>query len=182
VGKMAAAPVIRLKDGVTAGLSKISGKLKSLAKAAVPVTIAATVTTAALGGVVSSGMQLENQQVSMKHFIGATNKGLDDAGIQKIADEFTQQLRDNANATPFETGEVIAAGSRAVSIANGDTKEAMKLVTLAEDMAAASGGTKSVSDAIEALADAKMGETERLKEFGFKVSAKIDKGFRRRVQ
>lgn len=37
-------------------------------------------------------------------------------------------------------------------------------------MAAASGGTKSVSDAIEALADAKLGEMERLKEFGFKVS------------
>ena len=115
----------------------------------------------------------------MKCFIGATNKGLDDAGVQKIADEFTQQLRENANATPFETGEVIAAGSRAVSIANGDTKEAMSLVKLAEDMAAASGGTKTISDAIEALADAKMGETERLKEFGFKVSAEEfeQKGF-----
>lgn len=30
---------------------------------------------------------------------------------------------------------------------------------------------KSVSDAMEALADAKLGEMERLKEFGFKVSA-----------
>ena len=179
VGKMVATPIVKLKDGVTAGLSKISSKLKSLAKAAIPITVAATVTTAALGGVVSSGMQLENQQVSMKHFIGATNKGLDEAGVQKIADEFTQQLRDNANATPFETGEVIAAGSRAVSIANGDTKEAMSLVKLAEDMAAASGGTKTISDAIEALADAKMGETERLKEFGFKVSAEEfeQKGF-----
>lgn len=179
VGKMVATPIVKLKDGVTAGLSKISSKLKSLAKAAIPITVAATVTTAALGGVVSSGMQLENQQVSMKHFIGATNKGLDDAGVQKIADEFTQQLRENANATPFETGEVIAAGSRAVSIANGDTKEAMSLVQLAEDMAAASGGTKTISDAIEALADAKMGETERLKEFGFKVSAEEfeQKGF-----
>lgn len=179
VGKMVATPIVKLKDGVTAGLSKISSKLKSLAKAAIPITVAATVTTAALGGVVSSGMQLENQQVSMKHFIGATNKGLDDAGVQKIADEFTQQLRENANATPFETGEVIAAGSRAVSIANGDTKEAMSLVKLAEDMAAASGGTKTISDAIEALADAKMGETERLKEFGFKVSAEEfeQKGF-----
>lgn len=38
-------------------------------------------------------------------------------------------------------------------------------------MAAASGGTKSISDAMEALADAKLGEMERLKEFGFKVSA-----------
>ena len=55
----------------------------------------------------------------------------------------------------------------------------MNLVTLAEDMAAASGGTKSVSDAIEALADAKLGEMERLKEFGFKVSAEEfdSKGF-----
>ena len=47
----------------------------------------------------------------------------------------------------------------------------MSLVRLAEDMAAASGGTKSISDAMEALADAKLGEMERLKEFGFKVSA-----------
>ena len=65
---MVATPIVKLKDGVTAGLSKISSKLKSLAKAAIPITVAATVTTAALGGVVSSGMQLENQQVSMKHF------------------------------------------------------------------------------------------------------------------
>ncbi|MCB6585331.1 hypothetical protein, partial [Streptococcus gordonii] len=47
----------------------------------------------------------------------------------------------------------------------------MSLVKLAEDMAAASGGTASVQDAIEALGDAKMGEMERLKSFGFKVSA-----------
>lgn len=180
VGKMIVSPLIKLKDGISAGISKIGGKLKNLAKTvAIPVTIAATIATAALGGAVSSGMQLENQQVSMKHFIGATNKGMDESAVQKVADEFTKQLRDNANATPFETGEVIAAGSRAVSIASGDTKSAMALVKLSEDMAAASGGTKSISDAMEALADAKMGEMERLKEFGFKVSAEAfdSKGF-----
>ena len=47
----------------------------------------------------------------------------------------------------------------------------MDMVKLAEDMAAASGGTKTIMDAMEALGDLKMGETERLKEFGFKVSA-----------
>ncbi len=72
---------------------------------------------------------------------------------------------------PFETGEVIQAGSRAISLAGGSTTDAMNLVTLAEDMAAASGGTASIMDAIEALGDLKVGETERLKSFGFKVSA-----------
>lgn len=180
VGSMVASPLVKLKDGVSAGLSKIGGKLKSLAKSVViPVTVAATIATAALGGAVSSGMQLENQQVSIKHFIGATNQGMDEAGIQKVTDSFVAQLRENANATPFETGDVIAAGSRAVAIAGGDSKEAMGLVKLAEDMAAASGGTKTIGDAIEALADAKLGETERLKEFGFKVSAEEfeEKGF-----
>ena len=180
VGKIIASPLVKLKDGVTAGLSKIKGNLKSIAKKVViPITVAATVATAALGGAVKSGMQLENQQVSIKHYIGATNKGMDEAGVQKVADEFLAQLRENANATPFETGDVIAAGSRAVAVANGDTKQAMQLVKLAEDMAAASGGTKSIGDALEALADAKMGETERLKEFGFKVSAEEfeQKGF-----
>ena len=115
-------------------------------------------------------MELEQQQVSMEHFVGATNKGMSQDQVKATTDKYIAALRDNANTTPFETGEVIQAGSRAIAIANGNTKEAMSLVTLAEDMAAASGGTKSVSDAIEALADAKLGEMERLKEFGFKVS------------
>lgn len=171
-GKMVASPVIKLKDSVSSGISKIGGKIKSLAKSVViPVTVAATIATAALGGAVSSGMQLEQQQVSMEHFVGATNKGMSKEDIKQVTDGYISQLRDNANATPFETGDVISAGSRAISVAGGNTKEAMSLVKLSEDMAAASGGTKSISDAMEALADAKMGETERLKEFGFKVSA-----------
>ncbi len=115
-------------------------------------------------------MKLEQQQISMEHFIGATNKEMSASDVKSTAAAFTDALRENSNATPFETGEVIAAGSRAIAIASGDTKEAMGFVKLAEDMAAASGGTKSISDAIEALADAKLGEMERLKEFGFKVS------------
>ena len=60
----------------------------------------------------------------------------------------------------------------------------MNLVTLAEDMAAASGGTASIMDAIEALGDLKVGETERLKSFGFKgFSGGIQKeGIFRRIR
>lgn len=201
LSKTVARPVVFLKDMITSKLSPIKLALKTLTKKAykatitavnktasgissamkglakigkklvIPVTVAATVTTAALGVAVKSGMALENQQVSIEHFIGATNKDYGEAQIKEAAKTFTEQLRQNANATPFETGEVIQAGSRAIAITQGNTKSAMSLVRLAEDMAAASGGTKSISDAMEALADAKLGEMERLKEFGFKVSA-----------
>lgn len=165
-------PIVDLKDKVSGGLKSITGKLKSAAKSIViPVAVAATVTTAALTGAVTSGMELENQKVSIEHFIGATNSGMSQEQVKAASDQYIEALRKNSNATPFETGEVIQAGSRAVSISGGDTGQAMELIELAEDMAAASGGTKTLSDAIEALADAKMGEMERLKEFGFKVSA-----------
>ncbi len=165
-------PIIKLKDAAAKGLSSISSKIKRLAKATViPVTATVTIAAAALAGAVTSGMKLENQQVSIEHFIGATNKDMDTDQVKAASRQYIEALRTNSNVTPFETGEVIQAGARAVSISGGDTDSAMELVKLAEDMAAASGGTKSLSDAMEALADAKLGEMERLKEFGFKVSA-----------
>ncbi len=172
IGGKVFTPVIKLKDAATKGLSSIGSKVKKLAKTTViPVTAAVTIATAALGGAISSGMELENQQISIEHFIGATNKDMNAEQVAAASNEYIKALRTNSNATPFETGEVIQAGARAVSISGGDTGSAMELVKLAEDMAAASGGTKSLSDAMEALADAKLGEMERLKEFGFKISA-----------
>lgn len=180
IGKMVIKPIAMIKDKVSPTLSKIGGAIKGMAKKLV-IPVAATVVglTAGAGMAVKSGMELEQQQISMKHFIGTTNKDMSMDQVNQAADAFTNALRENANATPFETGEVISAGSRAVAITQGNVNEAMSLVTLAEDMAAASGGTQSVADAMEALADAKMGETERLKSFGFKVSAEEmkSKGF-----
>lgn len=180
VGSKVAAPLVKVKDTASKGIANISSKLKSLTKSVViPVAVAGGAVIAGVASAAKAGMQLEQQKISMEHFIGATNTSMDDATVKKVSAEFTEALRKNANATPFETGDVIAAGSRAIAIAGGNTKDAMSMVKLAEDMAAASGGTKTISDAIEALADAKMGETERLKEFGFKVSAKEfeSKGF-----
>lgn len=171
-----AEPTAKIKDKTGSGISKIAGALKKLAAG---VVIVATIATAA-GSAVKSGMELEQQQISIEHFVGATNKDYSAKKVKEVSKGFIKQLRDNANATPFETGDVISSGSRAIAIASGNTTEAMSLVALAEDMAASSGGTKSISDAIEALADAKLGEMERLKEFGFKVSKKEfdSKGFK----
>ncbi len=113
-----------------------------------------------------SGSALEQQKIAMQHFLG---------GDKQKSESYLKALRSNANATPFETGAVVAAGTRAIQIANGDTKKGMEFVKLAEDMAALNPG-KTISDAMEALADANMGEMERLKEFGFKGSkASFDK-------
>lgn len=172
LGRRVAAPVIKVVDKASGAIKGIAGKLGKLAKKAmIPVGVAAAAGTMALGGSVSAGMKLEQQQISIEHFIGATNKALSQDDVKDQSQSYITQLRNNANATPFETSEVIQAGSRAVSLAGGDTSAAMDMVKLAEDMAAASGGTKTLMDAMEALGDLRVGETERLKEFGFKVSA-----------
>ncbi len=177
LSKFSARPIVKLKNKIGSKISKIKSKLAKLKSGIkIPIAVGAiagfTAITAGLKSSISGGMTLEKQKISMEHFIGATNKDMDASAVKGVAEKFTSDLRENANVTPFETGEIMKAGSRAIAIASGNTKEAMGLVKLAEDMAAASGGTKTVSDAIEALADAKMGETERLKEFGFKVGAK----------
>lgn len=170
IGKFIAKPIVTLKDKATSAIKKVKSSIKSLTK---KVTIPLTVAGAAVGATIKSGMDLEQQQISMRHFMGVGNKGKSSSELDAMSSSYLSELRSNANATPFETGEVISAGTRALQISSGDTKEAMSMVKLAEDMAALNPG-KTVSDAMEALADANVGEMERLKEFGLKASSKDD--------
>lgn len=119
--------------------------------------------------VIKSGAELEQQKVAMEHFMGVGNPNMSKVQTHKATQQYVRQLRANANATPYETPEVIAAGQRALTISGGNSRDAMKLLKISEDMAA-SDPNKSLSDAIEAIADMKMGEFERMKEFGFKGS------------
>lgn len=124
---------------------------------------AAAGTGLAVKSMLSNGSELEQQKIAMNHFL---------VGDQAKSEAYMKELRTNANKTPFSTAEVVAAGARAIQITEGDTKKGMEMVKLAEDMAALNPG-KTISDAMEALADAKMGEMERLKEFGFKGSKEL---------
>jgi len=175
--KAVASPIIRVKDEASKQIDKIKKSLKSLASHPVVIgaSIAGGAALAGAGMALKSGMELEQQQISMQHFIDVNNKDKSKEDNKKSADKFMKDLRDNANVTPFETGEVIQAGTRAVGLTQGDTKKAMELVNVAEDMAALNPG-KTVQDAMEALADAKNGEYERLKEFNVKVGKEdVDK-------
>ena len=170
LGKAVAKPIVMAKDKATSMIKGISSKLGALAKGiAIPLTIA----TAGAGAAIKGGMELEQQQISMRHFMGVGNAGKSDKELDAMSAKYLKDLRNNANVTPFETGEVISAGTRALQIAGGNTKEAMNMVKLAEDMAALNPG-KTVGDAMEAIADMNIGEMARLTEFGVKASSKDD--------
>ena len=166
VGRFVAKPLIKVKDKATAAMKTIRSKLE---KYRIPLTIGVTAIIKAVKG----AAMMEQQSISVEHFMGVNNPGKTQAQIRNMSKSYTKSLRQNANTTPFTTDEVMRAGTRSLQISKGNTREAMKTLRLAEDMAALNPG-KSVSDAMEALADADMGEMERLKEFGYKGSSTDD--------
>lgn len=149
-GRMVFKPVIEITDKTSRVINSIKTKIVGLTKLASGIAIGGAV---AVGGMMKSGAELEQQQISMQHFVGKGNSQMSEKESAKATANFMKQLRDNANATPFETGEVIGAGTRALGVVGGNIKEAMELVKVAEDMAALT-PSKTVGDAMEALADA----------------------------
>lgn len=140
IGKVPAI-AINAKDKMTSMIGKLKGKLKGLAVIAGAIVIGGKL---ALDHAIKPGSELISQEVSMTHFLG---------GNKKSAQNYIKDLRAEAKRTAFSSSEVISAGSRAIGITNGDTKQAMDLVKLSEDMSSLKPG-KSISDAMEALADA----------------------------
>ena len=157
-------PVIKVKDTATKAINRVKESLISLKGLVVTAGIGL-----AGGAAVSGAMTQEQQRISMEHFIGYQNKGMTPAEVKKEADEYMKWMENYANITPFSNNEVIGGGARAVNVAGGNIAQARELVKLAGDMAALN-PEKTFSDAMEALADLRVGETERMKEFGFKIS------------
>ena len=160
-------------DKISGVIGSVMGKIGGLAKAAGGIVIGGAVAAGALATpAIKGAMEAENNEVAMKHFIKLT----DPNDYEQKTTDYMGNLNKMANETPFSNAEIMSAGRRAVNVTGGDTTGAMDLTKLAGNMAALNPG-KSVMDAMEALADAKNGEYERMKEFGFKVSKDdVDKG------
>lgn len=150
----------KLKGGLGTALSVAGGGLLAGGIGAAAAGIGSGVASAA-SSMWTGGTERQQYLSSMTHFMG---------GDQSAAREMMDWANENARTTQFSSGEVLAAASRAIQIADGSATEAQRLTQLAEDMASLTPG-KTVMDALEALADADMGEFERMKEFGFKGSA-----------
>lgn len=144
----------KLKSSLSGAASVAVGNLIAMGTAALGSAI-----TSGIGSAVTSGSERQQYRTNMSFFLGDTDK----------ANEMMKWASGNAAATQFSSSEVMAATSRAIQFSS-DTDEAKRFVQLAEDMASLTPG-KTINDAIEALADAQMGEFERMKEFGFKGSA-----------
>ncbi|MCM1565628.1 MAG: hypothetical protein NC238_06705, partial [Dehalobacter sp.] len=91
LGSMTVRPVIAVTDKATKAIGKIKDGLLSLKGLA-----ATALAGLGVGKVVGAGMMLEQQQISMQHFIGIQNKGMDAAEIKKQADEYVNWLRSYA--------------------------------------------------------------------------------------
>lgn len=162
-------------DRMHGGMGKLGlsmGVVKSGALAAGAAFAALGVAAVAgIGKAIKAGMELEQQMVSMRHFIANTaGPGTSPIEVTKMRDDYLGWLRKNAALTPFETKEVVGSGAMALSIANGDIERSKKLIVLAEDMAALKG--KTVDEAMQAIGDAQLGQFDRLPEFGFTSTQK----------
>jgi hypothetical protein len=182
----------RQTEGLTGSTDKFTRRIVSGASSAASsltsITSHALKASAAIGGIgvaaagigaaagalklvkdsLKSASDYEQNNVAMEHFLGLT-QGAEKA--KEATKSYVDYLEKNANLTPFETGDVMNAGRRLINVTSGDITQAKKLLTVSENMAALNPG-KSLMDAVEALADMKTGDMERMKEFGFKISAK----------
>lgn len=140
----------KLKGGMGTVLSVAGGSLLAGGVGAAIAGIGSGVASAA-GTMWTGGNERQQYLSSMTHFMG------DEGAARDMMD----WANENARVTQFSSGEVLAAASRAIQVADGSATEAQRLTQLAEDMASLTPG-KSVMDAMEALADGAMGEFERL--------------------
>lgn len=181
MNRLKVSPVARMIDRLSGPAKKIESSLNRLSKKTVTVMVKAKDMT---GGVIDkimspltllgagagvyglgkvtlgAAMDFETQMVGMEHWL---------KGNKALANDFVGWLDTFAAKTPFEMGDLFPAGARAIGVSEGDIGMAKRLIGLSADMAGLTPG-KTVQDAMEALADAQMGEFERMKEFNMKFT------------
>jgi len=150
---------IRARDMATGVIGRIKDSLFSL-QGMFAVALGALGASKLWDATAGAAMIWETQAVSMEHWL---------KGNKALAQEVTSWLESFAAATPFEMEDLFPAMTRAIGVSEGDINLAQRLVKLAADMAGLTPG-KTVQEAMEALADAQMGEFERMKEFNMKFT------------
>ncbi|MYL45058.1 hypothetical protein GLV94_05335 [Virgibacillus halodenitrificans] len=187
LGSTRAHPVVTIKDRATmvlkrihSGLRKVASKSWELVIAAKNKTFAvfrgirnqltslqgmATIVISVVGlsklnqATTGAAMKFEEYEVAMNHWLN---------GNKKKSKELIDWMGKFADSTPFNSDDLFPALTRGVGISD-TVGQAKDLLKISADMAALTPG-KTVQDAMEALADAQMGEFERMKEFQVKMT------------
>ena len=169
--------LISVKDKASKAIRKVQTKLKKLGKVAKKVgsgmgkafkgligtlfnlrtSVIALAGAAGLGalvkGIISTGMEFQNYNATLKVVLGSQEK----------ANKAFDWLKDFAKKTPFDINTLSESFVKLAAYGIDGTKSMQSL----GDAAAAMG--KDIMMAVEAMADAQTGEFERLKEFGVKA-------------
>lgn len=139
--------------------TKLQPALEKIEKAAKNAAIAMA---AGFGAIVTSGLKANANMEQYKNTLNTV------MGDSVKAAETLDWVKKYAAATPFEIPELVESTVKLQAMG----LEAQKMLPIAADMAAVfKSSGKDVGDAAEAINDAMMGEFERLKEFGIKLSA-----------
>lgn len=112
---------------------------------------------------VGAAMRFEEYEVAMTHWLD---------GNTKKAKELITWMGQFADSTPFSSPDLFPALVQGVSISNGDITKSQRLLKIASDMSALSGGTRTVEDAMLAIGNAQMGNFEMMKGFGMQITQK----------
>jgi|GEM_PF-2690734 len=168
IGRMRISPSVSIKDNISSKLKNLGSSVISFAKNGL--LGIANLASKGIIEAVKSGAILEKQDLYMDQAITKSNPQLGSEEVKTQRNSYMKQLRDSAAGTGMDSGDIIKAGTQAVSIAGGDIKEAMELVKVAQDMAALNPG-KTVAEAMDALSAAKGGDISSLEAFGAKATA-----------
>jgi len=153
---------LRAKDETANAFKSVKGSLGGLKNAVFSVqgAIAGIVGGAVVGTIVNANKSFQSLQASLITFTGSA---------EAAAAQF-EVLQKFASTTPFALEEVVGGFNKL--IARGINPSIESLTAFGN---IASGTGKSLDQFIEAVADAAVGEFERLKEFGIKAASEGDK-------
>tara|TARA_R110000822_G_scaffold100756_1_gene226549 strand:+ start:1046 stop:3037 length:1992 start_codon:yes stop_codon:yes gene_type:complete len=153
---------LRAKDETAGAFRSVKGSLGGLKSAVFSVqgAIAGIVGGAVVGTIVNANRSFQSLQASLITFTGSA---------EAAAAQF-EVLQKFASTTPFALEEVVGGFNKL--IARGINPSIESLTAFGN---IASGTGKSLDMFIEAVADAAVGEFERLKEFGIKAKSEGDK-------
>lgn len=161
VSSYATTAIPRVRTFTIRAINAASNVIGTVRRALFSIPTLITVTLAAVGvgklknATVGAAMDFEGYEVATKHWLG---------GDEKEASNLIEWMRNYTNLTPFDSPDLFPALSRGIGIAKGGVSEAKGLLEMATDMASITPG-RTVSDAMEALGNARMGEFSMLSGF-----------------
>lgn len=165
VSSYVATAIPKVRTFTIRAINGAMGVISSVKRALFSIPAVITVTLAAVGvgkfteATAGAAMNFEGYRTSMEHWLG---------GNQKEADKLVTWMGQFADTTPFSSPDLFPALATGVGIAGGNVGEAQRLLKIATDMAALTPG-RTVSDAMDALGSAQMGNFVNLKSFGMRV-------------